>query len=72
MLIYILYGGESADGTGSGYFLKATESKEEALKHYKSIKSNPYSTGEVQVLTESSLDTIFSEQTELKYFGVMK
>lgn len=69
MLIFLLYGGYSEDGRGSGTFLKATESKEEALVHYRAVKSDPYSVGSVKVLTENSLIRIFTESEEVKYFG---
>ena len=69
MLIYVLYGGYSEDGRGSGTFLKATESKEEALSHYRDVKSDPYSVGSVKVLTENSFTRIFTESEEVKYFG---
>ena len=59
MLIYVLYGGYSEDGRGSGTFLKATESKEEAFTHYRDVKSNPYSVGSVKVLTEDSLEKLY-------------
>lgn len=69
MLIFILYDGTSVDGRGTGNFLKATESKEEALVHYKNIKLDPYSIGKVQVLTEDIFNNILTEAQEIKYFG---
>ena len=65
MLIFLLYGGYSEDGLGSGTFIKATESKEEALMHYKDVKSDPYSVGSVKVLTENSFSRIFTESEEV-------
>lgn len=69
MLIYLLYSGESCDGAGQGYFLRATESKEDAAEYYRSIKFNPYSIGKVVVLTENFMQTVCFDAEEIKYFG---
>lgn len=71
ILIYLLYDGTSEDGRGNGKFYKSTKDKKEALKHYKAVKKDPYSIGSVWVLTSSSLDRIFSDLLEIKYFGKM-
>lgn len=49
--------------------MKATEDVKEALKHYKKVKSDPYSVGCVQVLTETEFSIVFSKQDEIKFFG---
>ena len=45
--IWILEDGYSADGTGPGTTIGYTADRRVALKHWKKIKSNPYSTGRV-------------------------
>lgn len=69
MRIYLLYGGDSVDGRGVGVFMKATEDIREALTHYKKVKDDPYSTGCVKVLTETTFRRVFSTQDEVKFFG---
>lgn len=68
-LIYLLYEGQSEDGRGKGRFYKATKDTKVALAHYKEVKKNPYSVGSVWVLKPNSLNRVFSENMEVKYFG---
>ena len=49
---YILYDGESVDGTGSPDFYKRTTDKEVAKKHWEECQKNPYSTGKVVAYTD--------------------
>lgn len=50
--IFLLYGGSSADGRGSGRYIGRTEDKEKAKKHYLKVYNDPYSTGQVKILSK--------------------
>ena len=58
---YILYDGNSVDGTGSPDFYKRTTDKQEAKEHWKKCKSNPYSTGRVVAYTDTKQIRIIAE-----------
>lgn len=50
--IFLLYGGESEDGRGTGIYKGFTEDENEAYEFYKDkIQNNPYSTGRVVKIT---------------------
>jgi hypothetical protein len=49
--IFVLYGGQSVDGSGPGTYEGFTLDRAVAIKHFKGVKANPYSTGFVEVLT---------------------
>lgn len=51
---YTLYGGESEDGRGAGKYIGRTTDKDKAIKHFKKVSSNPYSTGRVVIQTDTS------------------
>lgn len=51
--IYMLYHGYSEDGMGSPEYLGRTASKAEARKFHDDHKSDPFWTGDVQVLTDN-------------------
>ncbi len=49
---YLLYGGSSEDGRGPGRYEGRTVDHQEALLHFIKVKSSPYSTGRVLVITD--------------------
>ena len=49
---YLLYGGSSVDGCGTGEYIGRTLDKEEAEKHAKNCNENPYSTGHVDAYND--------------------
>jgi hypothetical protein len=52
---YLLYGGESVDGTGPGRYVGRTCSVVDAAKHFIKVSKNPYSTGYVKVITDDEV-----------------
>jgi hypothetical protein len=59
---YILYDGESVDGSGPPDYYTRTTDKEVAKEHWKKCKSNPYSTGKVVAYTDTKQIRIWWEQ----------
>lgn len=59
---YLLYGGESVDGCGRAEYVARTLDKKVALKHFDKINKNPYSTGKVVVVTDSTLYHVFHRE----------
>lgn len=57
---YLLYGGESADGMGSGRYVGRTTDPKEAKKHYLECVKNPYSTGSVMIVTDTKIERAYS------------
>lgn len=51
---FLLYGGESVDGAGEGKYIGRTTDKEKARRHYLKCEENPYSIGEVIIVTDTS------------------
>ena len=51
---YLLYTGTSTDGRGPGVYVGRTTSKLTAYHHYQTERANPYSTGGVQIVTDTS------------------
>ena len=51
---YLLYDGNSADGRGTGSYMGRTLNQQEARKHYDKCMSNPYSTGKVVIVTDTT------------------
>lgn len=49
---FLLYDGQSEDGRGSGQYIGRTTDKEYAKSHYDRVTKNPYSTGNVVVVTD--------------------
>ena len=58
---YLLYGGESEDGRGSGKYIGRTTDKTVAEKHFKQCRKNPYSTGKVQIVTDTSSEVAYAQ-----------
>lgn len=56
---YLLYGGTSVDGFGPGEYVGRTESLEEAIKHNRKCRENPYSTGYVVVIDDTRVEHIW-------------
>jgi hypothetical protein len=54
---FLLFSGQSADGNGQPKYIGRTLDKKIALKHYKQCKKNPYSTGCVKIVTDTSYIT---------------
>jgi len=52
---YLLYDGQSTDGTGHSKYVGRTKDKVIALLHFKKVKSNVYSTGKVIICTDYKL-----------------
>lgn len=52
---FLLYGGTSEDGAGPGRYVGRTTDRDAALRHFHEIKRNPYSTGGVDIVTDSTL-----------------
>ena len=55
---YLLYGGQSVDGSGPGVYLGRTCNVFEAARHYREISDNPYSTGYIRVITDTDEEVI--------------
>jgi len=51
---YLLYDGQSTDGRGNAKYFMRTTDKHIAEMHYRKILKNPYSTGYVVILTDST------------------
>lgn len=56
---YLLFGGTSPDGRGELSYVGRTESKGEAARHYKKVKSSPYSIGKVMIVNDSEFKLAF-------------
>lgn len=52
---YLLFGGSSPDGRGEGGYVGRTIDKKLAFKHFNRISKDPYSTGYVTVITDTSV-----------------
>lgn len=50
---FLLFGGSSADGRGPGNYEGRTTDASVALKHFNKVQADPYSTGYVQVITDT-------------------
>jgi hypothetical protein len=50
---YLLFGGTSVDGAGQGQYMGRTTDKEVARQHYQACANNPYSTGNVIIVTDT-------------------
>lgn len=57
---YLLYDGNSEDGRGPHYYIGRTLDSKVALKHFKIIKKNPYSTGRVEIVTDDKIKVAYS------------
>ena len=53
---YLLFGGSSADGRGEGRYAGRTTDVTEARKHYEKCAADPYSTGSVQIVTDTKME----------------
>lgn len=51
---FLLYGGTSADGAGPGKYVGRTTDPEVARAHHHEVKNDPYSTGYVEIVTDST------------------
>ena len=51
---FLLYGGSSEDGSGIGKYVGRTTDAALALKHFREVKSSPYNTGGVKIITDKS------------------
>lgn len=49
---YLLYDGSSVDGRGDPTYKGRTKSKKKAIKHFKEVKSSPYSCGRVVIVND--------------------
>ena len=49
---YLLFNVRSPDGMGESSYISRTSHKEIALKHFKKVASNPYSTGKVMIAND--------------------
>ena len=54
--IWLLYGGHSEDGRGPGILLGYTFDYKAAVRHFRKIKADPYSTGKVIEVREAQSD----------------
>lgn len=52
---FLLYGGSSPDGRGAGRYIGRTTDVKVALKHWREIKKDPYSTGCVDIITNTNI-----------------
>lgn len=59
---YLLYGGTSEDGMGSGPYIGRTTDKEVARDHHAKCRKNPYSIGFVEIVTDT-------EKKRVSYYG---
>ena len=50
---YLLYGGTSEDGMGSGSYIGRTTDKKIAQMHHSKCRQNPYSIGFVEIVTDT-------------------
>lgn len=58
---YLLYEGTSPDGMGDPYYCGRTTKRDEAIKHFRKCKADPYSTGKVIRLTDKQETELWSE-----------
>lgn len=65
-VIFLLYGGSSADGLGPGVYEGRTADPVLAFKFWEQLVDNPYSTGSVVVITPTHKETISSWKGDLK------
>jgi hypothetical protein len=63
---YLLYGGSSADGRGSGEFLERTLSLEKAKAHAVKIQKDPYSMGSVWLISDYGTMKVVNEKNLLR------
>lgn len=59
---YLLFSGESIDGYGHPKYSGRTLFKEEALKFFDKCKNNPYSIGNVIIVTDDKFKTVFNRE----------
>lgn len=52
---FLLYGGQSCDGSGLGEYEGRTLDPKVAYEHFKKVGANPYSTGCVRVVTDDKV-----------------
>lgn len=64
---FLLEGGSSPDGRGPGRYEGRTTKVVDAVKHYKKVKKNPYSTGRVIVITDTKHTMIHQIEDFLQY-----
>ncbi len=57
---YLLFDGISADGRGEGRYIGRTTDKEVARKHYMKCANDPYSTGRVDIVTDTRIERAWS------------
>ena len=57
---YLLFDGSSADGRGQGRYIGRTTDKEAARKHYMKCAKDPYSTGRVDIVTDTKIERAWS------------
>lgn len=60
---FLLFSGQSCDGRGIPTYTTRTEDVNIAYKHYKKCKANPYSIGQVAIVTDTTY-TIASATTD--------
>lgn len=53
---FLLFGGSSPDGRGEPKFIERTTNKRKAKSHYKKCEKDPYSTGQVMIVTDGELE----------------
>ena len=58
--LYVLYDGSSCDGRGNPYYIGRTKDKKVAKAHFNKCKKNPYSIGEVRIMTDTTFHTAMS------------
>ena len=52
---YLLFGGSSQDGRGTGTYFGRTTDQNAAREHYDSLVTNPFSIGRVEVVTDERI-----------------
>jgi len=57
--LYLLYGGSSEDGLGSGEYIGRTTDEGVAFSHFVSIIKDGYSTGTVRIVTATKIDDAY-------------
>lgn len=58
---YLLFRGDSVDGTGEGDYIGRTTKKTEAIKHFRSIAKHFHAVGHVLVVTDLKQFRLFRE-----------
>lgn len=53
---FLLFDGNSPDGRGQPKYVGRTTDEKTAAEHYAKVSSNPYSTGEVVVVTDEEYE----------------